>query len=312
MSEQIDVDDLPAAIAHWEATGYRLDTILPADDPSQAWMSDGSGSTIELVSPSGEFDAPEADGADLVIRRSQDGERGDGRAGLTYRDLIPGRFGGEVIASHITIDDGGPTADYPHHHDEIDFQTIICVTGWVDVVYEDQGPPFRMHPGDCVVQPPTIGHRVIASSSGMAVFEVASPARHPTHRRHDLTLPTDVVAPDREFGGQRFVRHVAEETEWRSELGGAYEARPTAIGEATRGAGDVNFVRIPGGSAVAMPFASGASSCVLFVQSGEVTVEIGSESESLTEGDSAATRAPGSARLTGIAESTELVLVTLM
>jgi quercetin dioxygenase-like cupin family protein len=38
---------------------------------------------------------------------------------------------------------------------------IYCHRGWVRVVYEDQGEPFVMHPGDCVLQPPGIRHRVL-------------------------------------------------------------------------------------------------------------------------------------------------------
>jgi hypothetical protein len=31
-----------------------------------------------------------------------------GRAGMDYRDLLPGRLGGRYIASHIRIASGGP------------------------------------------------------------------------------------------------------------------------------------------------------------------------------------------------------------
>ncbi len=62
-----------------------------------------------------------------------------GRAGMQYRDLIPTRLGGAIIASHIRIPDGGPVPDMVHFH-KVGFQLIFCVKGWVDVVYEDQGP----------------------------------------------------------------------------------------------------------------------------------------------------------------------------
>ena len=71
---------------------------------------------------------------------------------MEYRDLLPDRLGGRLIASHIRIRDGGPVPDYVHYH-AIDFQLIYVRAGWVRVVYEDQGPPFVMHAGDCVVQP---------------------------------------------------------------------------------------------------------------------------------------------------------------
>ena len=38
-----------------------------------------------------------------------------GRAGMRYRDLIPGRLGGSIIASHIRIPDAGPVPDYALH-----------------------------------------------------------------------------------------------------------------------------------------------------------------------------------------------------
>jgi hypothetical protein len=66
-----------------------------------------------------------------------------GRAGMRYRDLIPGRLGGRFIASHIRIPDGGETQDYVHYHKAL-FQMIYCRTGWARLVYEDQGPPFLL------------------------------------------------------------------------------------------------------------------------------------------------------------------------
>src|SRR5262245_50397922 len=91
-----------------------------------------------------------------------------GRAGMEYRDLIPGRLGGRFIASHIRIPGGGETPDYVHYHKAL-FQMIYCKAGWVRVVYEDQGPPFALEAGDCVLQPPEIRHRVLESSPGLEV-----------------------------------------------------------------------------------------------------------------------------------------------
>jgi hypothetical protein len=66
---------------------------------------------------------------------------------MQYRNLLPGRLGGELVASHIRIPRGGLVPDYVHWHD-IRLQLIFCYKGWVRVVYEDQGPPFVMQPGD--------------------------------------------------------------------------------------------------------------------------------------------------------------------
>ena len=75
-----------------------------------------------------------------------------GRAGMHYRDLIPGRLGGAIIASHIRIPEAGPVPDDVHYHIAA-FQLIFCYRGWVDLVYEDQGTPFRLEAGDCLIQP---------------------------------------------------------------------------------------------------------------------------------------------------------------
>ena len=44
---------------------------------------------------------------------------------------------------------------------------IYCMKGWVRLVYEDQGEPFLLEPGDCVLQPPEIRHRVLESPPGL-------------------------------------------------------------------------------------------------------------------------------------------------
>ena len=93
---------------------------------------------------------------------------------MLYRDLIPGRLGGRYIASHITIPEGGPVADWVHFH-RIAVQMIVVRRGWVRVVYEDQGEPFVMNAGDLVLQPPEIRHRVLESSPGLEVVEIGCP-----------------------------------------------------------------------------------------------------------------------------------------
>lgn len=94
----------------------------------------------------------------LCLSRHAAGCWGTGRAGMLYRDLVPDRQGGRFIASHIRIEEGGPVPDYVHFH-KVRFQAIYVICGWVEVVYEDQGAPFVMHTGDCVLQPPQIRHR---------------------------------------------------------------------------------------------------------------------------------------------------------
>jgi quercetin dioxygenase-like cupin family protein len=165
---------------------------------------------------------------------SATGDFGVGRAGMQYRDLLPDRWGGRFIASHIRIPDGGPIPDYVHFH-RIRFQMIFCAKGWVDVVYEDQGEPFRLEAGDCVLQPPEIRHRVLASSPGLEVIEIGCPAEHDTFVEHDIALPTASVSPDRVFGGQRFVRHVAADAARHAWLIDGLQVRDTGIAAATGG-----------------------------------------------------------------------------
>ena len=161
---------------------------------------------------------------------------------MQYRDLIPSRLGGRFIASHIVIPDGGPVPDYVHHH-AVRFQLIFCNAGWVKVVYEDQGEPFVMHPGDCVIQPPHIRHQVLASSDELEVVEIGCPADHDTHRDHDLELPNGVGPVDRAWDGQRFVRHVDGDGDWESWRQDGWIAQPFGIATATGGLAEGRLVR---------------------------------------------------------------------
>lgn len=157
-----------------------------------------------------------------------------GRAGMLYRDLIPGRLGGRFIASHIRIPDGGETQDYVHYHKAL-VQLIYCKAGWARVVYEDQGPPFVLEAGDCVLQPPEIRHRVLESSAGLEVIEVACPAEYETRADHEMELPTREVLPERLFGGQRFALHRARGANWAPWRLDGFEARDTGVAAATNG-----------------------------------------------------------------------------
>jgi quercetin dioxygenase-like cupin family protein len=242
----VPCSDLDATIAHYtEQLGYRLDMIMPADAPRIALVS-RDGMTLRLV-VAGHRDAAddhrELAHAFTITRADASDAWIAGRAGMQYRDLIPGRLDGRVIASHIRIPDGGPVPDYVHYH-KVGFQMIFCKRGWVRVVYEDQGPPFVMHEGDCVLQAPTIRHRVLESSPGLEVIEIGCPAEHETWRDHELELPTSQLRPDRLFGGQRFVRHVAADAVWQRAQAGGYAFRDTGISDATDGLANVRVLRI--------------------------------------------------------------------
>ena len=257
----VSVEDLMAAIAVYEADGYRLMTISPADDPRRADM----------------------DGVDLIrLERSTDAPPAAGRAGMVYRDLLPGRLDGQLIASHIRIPGGGPVPDYVHFHD-IRFQMIFCHAGWVKVAYEDQGEPFVMRPGDCVLQPPGIRHRVLESGDGLEVVELGAPAEHDTHRDHDLELPTGGLLPGRDYGGQRFVRHIHDRAGWEPSLHHGWEAQRFAISEATDGYADVRLLR--SGGAAPEPTTHDHDVVFVFVRQGRIDCVTESGIETLVGGD---------------------------
>ncbi|PCJ55584.1 MAG: hypothetical protein COA70_00405 [Planctomycetota bacterium] len=233
-----------------EQHGFRLDAIFPADAPRTAEMSaDGVRLRLDIDTPA----------IDKLAIETGDGDWVTGRAGMEYRDLIPSRLGGAVIASHIRIPHGGPVPDYVHYH-EVDFQIIYCKAGWAKLVYEDQGDAFVMQAGDCVLQPPTIRHRVLECSDGLEVIEIGCPAEHRTLVDHELELPNPTVNPDRVFEGQRFVWHQCEHANWKPWTVDGFESRDLGISDATHGLADARVVRamVGGGIFEAIPKGSHA------------------------------------------------------
>lgn len=315
--------DLSADLAYFTNTlGFRLDTIFPADDPAIATLS-GHGVRLrlergahippgtlrlsckdpdtiasgrrELVAPNGVriviadaargMERPPTAHAFLVRRLKDNTPWVIGRAGMAYRDLIPGRLGGSIIASHIRIPDAGPVPDMVHYH-TIGFQLIFCYHGWVRLVYEDQGPPFELHAGDCVIQPPEIRHRVLEASEQLEVVEVGVPAEHVTTVDHEMELPNPVVNPDRMFGGQTFCRSEAVKAPWSPWRIPGFEARDTGIGAATRGVASVQVARPSGGRADSQVTSHTGDILFSFVLSGSVTLRgEGQGAHALAEGD---------------------------
>jgi mannose-6-phosphate isomerase-like protein (cupin superfamily) len=295
-------DDLAALT---ERHGFRVDAIYPADSPSTAIVSAHGvrlrleagdtphpvrlhlisddrrgtselpgGSTIEFRPFSTTYEL--VDNRPSLVFSHDDGERGTGRAGMRYRDLVPDRWGGRFVASHIVIPEGGPVPDYVHFH-KVRFQMIFVKTGWVRLVYEDQGEPFVMVAGDCVLQPPQIRHRVLESSPGLEVIEIGCPALHETIADWSMTLPNGGSGhdPDRTWDEQAFVLHVAEGATYQPWRLAGWEYRDTGIGRATGGLA---------GARVARPVAAGGESRadtttaadefeLLVVLSGAVTFE---------------------------------------
>jgi quercetin dioxygenase-like cupin family protein len=340
--------DLAADLAFYTGTlGFRLDRIFPADDPSVAILygygvrlrldrdlriapgvlrllcADPSAVTndaLGLTAPNGvrvvlvpaaePLRIPATEHAFVVRRLSDSTPWVIGRAGMRYRDLIPGRLGGSIIASHIRIPDAGPVPDMVHYH-TVGFQLIFCYRGWVRLVYEDQGPPFVLEAGDCVIQPPEIRHRVLEASAGLEVIEVGVPASHLTTIDHDLELPTAVVRPDREFGGQTFVRHQVTNAVWTPWRIDGFEARDTGIGRATRGVASVQVARATG-PASGRATSHTADILFRFVMGGSMILRAGSQgAHPLEAGDACVIPPDLETSLTDVSPDLEFLEVTL-
>ena len=320
--------DLDSTLDYFtDRLGFRVATIWPADEPRVAVLV-GHGFRLRLdksfegaagelrfgttgshsteTAPNGTrcvfepaeppLDVPEAV-QELVVSGNDDGSWGVGRAGMRYRDLLPGRHGGRFIASHIHIPVGGPVPDYVHYH-HIRFQLIFVRSGWVRVVYEDQGESFVMEAGDCVLQPPLIRHQVLESSDDLEVIEIGCPALHQTNADHELSLPTGRVLPERDFGGQRFVRHIASETPWGSTTIDGFERRDTGIGAATDGLAEVGVVRLSSSNAApSVDVSHDGEFLFLFVLAGEAELVVDGSPHQLANGVSVTIPAGVSASL---------------
>ena len=259
--------------------GFELVSISPADDPARAILRgydirirlerDASGTPGSLCLYLKDADAVVGSDRELlapngtkieIVQRTEDERRSfstpsfslcrhvddspwqEGRAGMRYRDLIPERQSGRLIASHIQIPEGGPVADYAHFHN-IEFQMIYCYRGWVRVVYEDQGPSFVMEEGDCVLQPPQIRHQVLECAPGLEVVEITCPAEHETYTAGDFVLPTPELNLERSFCGQRFIRHESEHTAWNPSWLLGFECRDASISKGSANFADVHVLR---------------------------------------------------------------------
>jgi quercetin dioxygenase-like cupin family protein len=336
-------DDIPF---YTKTLGLRMDMIYPADDPSVAVFS-GHGLRLRIEKGAPEApgtlriltDAPDkfADGArvltapngtrieieernpplvlpptqhSFVVRRLADEAPWIiGRAGMQYRDLVPSRLGGSIIASHIRIPDGGPVPDMVHFH-KVGFQLIFCIHGWVDVVYEDQGPRMRLTAGDCFIQPPEIRHRVLEASDNVQVIEIGVPAEHVTEIDHEMELPTPHARPEREWDGQKFVYNSAKGAEWRDFRLPGFICRDTTIAANTKGVAGVQVVRR--GTGETRWTRHDADIHFTYVMAGTVTLEgEGRDPFDLQQGDAFVIPPGMKTRLSDPSEDVELLEVTL-
>ena len=301
--------DLHAELAFFTDTlGFDLALIYPADDPRVAELN-GYGLAVRLVrdekpstavlvitspeenlsakprqSPGGTTLHWESDTTPLELPPTQHQFevrtlKGSapwviGRAGMHYRDLIPSRLGGSIIASHIRIPDGGPVPDMVHYH-TVGFQLIYCVAGWVKLVYEDQGDEFFLRAGDCVTQPPEIRHRVLEASNGLEVIEIGVPAEHITTIDHEMPLPNSTVDRDRLFDGQRFCHHRLDDADYLEHRLPGLTARETGVMDATNGKASVQVVSPKAESVAKAGIYSSHDADILFsyVLAGSVSIE---------------------------------------
>ena len=165
-------DDLPF---YTKTLKMRLDMIYPADDPEVAVLS-GHGLRIriqkgateapgtlriltedpdgfadgmrELIAPNGtriEIDElnpplvmPQTEHAFVVRRLADQAPWVIGRAGMEYRDLVPSRLGGAMIASHIRVPDG-PCRDMCGSFTRSGSSSIFCNPWLVDVALRGSG-----------------------------------------------------------------------------------------------------------------------------------------------------------------------------
>lgn len=336
-------DDLPF---YTQMLKMRLDMIYPADDPEVAVLS-GHGLRLriekgapeapgtlriltedpdsfadgarELVAPNGtriEIDElnpplvmPVTKHAFVVRRLADQAPWIIGRAGMEYRDLVPSRLGGAMIASHIRVPDG-PVPDMVHFH-KVGFQLIFCINGWVDVLYEDQGGPRRLHAGDCFIQPPTIRHKVLHAEDGIEVIEIGVPAEHVTEIDHVMELPTPHQRPEREWEGQRFVHSLASDGVFKPFRIPDFEARDTTINENTKGVASVMVAR-PSGKVEPVWTRHDGDILFNFVISGTMVLEgEGKEPYRLEKGDAFAIPPRMATRYSDPSDDLQLLEVTL-
>ena len=316
--------DVNADVAFYRGLGFRVDEIFPADAPIRATLS-GHGVRLFLEPEaaalpslrirSADFDIDERETPDrfrspggtridivplskpvfypplvselVVSRFDPSDEPHAGRAGMRYRDLIPGRQGDAVIASLISIPLAGPVNDWVHFH-EVGFQLIFVKSGWVKVVYEDQGDPFVMRTGDCVIQPPTIRHRVLENSDGLEVVEVGYPAEHITKADPSMLLPNSATPQPRTWQGQSFIRHIDRDAVW-ADVGNGVLRTDTGISEATAGLADVDVLRAETDASSLGTAVRDGEFGLLVVLDGSVGVNIDGTDFSLATGESVVT-----------------------
>ena len=288
-------------------------TITPPEGIRVEWV-DHEADRPELEPP-----LPDLVPSFLLSRRTGDDSVDwfEASPGVLYqRELILGYLGGRYICAHMKILVSKVQPGYVHHH-HCNFQVLYCFKGWVDVVYEDQGPPFRMVAGDCTLQPPHIRHQVLECSPGVEVLDLTSPALNNLIGELELTLPNAVLRPDRLFSGQRFSRYQGKQAQWQPmETTPNWEQSDTGFDIASGGVGGAKFVRpLESASDTELDLKSSSEFVFRFVIRGSVDLQYEEEAGSMAkqrlgEGDSFVIPQKMSAKLANAGAGTEILEIS--
>ncbi|RMH76789.1 MAG: cupin, partial [Actinomyces sp.] len=123
------------------------------------------------------------------------------------------------------------------------------------------------------------------ASAGLEVVEVTAPAVHPTHRDHDTVLPDTPAPPDRRWGGQLFVHHVAATAPTSPSWLPGFEAVDLGIATASGGRAGVRTHVATLTDSATSPVSHTADVVIFHVLAGAAEVVLGSRTAHLGDGD---------------------------
>lgn len=93
-----------------------------------------------------------------------------------YRDLgINAATGGNFHAHVIRAVDQEEDGIGLHRHNEIEFQMVYILKGWMRFWYDGEGEVIARE-GTCILQPPKVKHDVLEWSDDLKLLEITSPA----------------------------------------------------------------------------------------------------------------------------------------
>ena len=243
-----------------------------------------NGTRIEIVEANPPMVVPPTQHA-FMVRHLRDGDPWViGRAGMHYRDLLPGRLGGSIIASHIRIPRAARCPTWCTTTRSASSSSSACTAGcgWST---RTRARPSSSPPGTASSSRPRSATACWKSGDGLEVIEIGVPAEHMTTIDHEMELPNRTVDPAREFQGQRFIRHEAAKAVRQPFRIDGFSMRDTGIAAATRGVAGVQVARPEPGW---QPDVTSHDTDILFdfVMSGHMTLAgEGQEEQRLKPGD---------------------------